>query len=237
MLHASAEFGIARAYQQSGDAAQAREHLVRFQHITQSKLGSPIGLAYGDQGKYSLVEEAVGATEKALPSISVRFVAVTESAGLASKPSSASATDLASFLGPGACFLDYDGKPDIFVPDNGPQGGMALYHNLGNGKFEDVTKKAGLDPSIHAIGCTVGDYDNDGAADLAVSMNGRVLLLHNEKNGAFKEVTDEVGIKSPGFNLGLAFIDYDHDGDLDLYITRYSDAGQYDPRLRNAFTA
>ncbi len=66
-LHASAEFGIARAYQQSGDAAQAREHLVRFQHITQSKLGSPIGLAYGDQGKYSLVEEAVGAAEKALP--------------------------------------------------------------------------------------------------------------------------------------------------------------------------
>src|SRR6266581_8810301 len=73
-LHASAEFGIARAYQQSGDAAQAREHLVRFQHITQSKLGSPIGLAYGDQGKYSLVEEAVGAAEKALPPISVRFV-------------------------------------------------------------------------------------------------------------------------------------------------------------------
>ena len=51
----------------------------------------------------------------------------------------------------GACFLDYDGdgKPDIFLPDNGPQGGMALYHNLGNGKFEDVTKKAGLDPSVH----------------------------------------------------------------------------------------
>jgi len=237
-LHASAEFGIARAYQQSGDQTQAREHLVRFQHITQSKLGSPIGLAYGDQGKYSLVEESVGAAEKALPQIPVRFVPVTESAGLASKTSSASAADLASFLGPGACFLDYDGdgKPDIFLPDNGPQGGMVLYHNLGNGKFEDVTKKAGLDPSVHAIGCTAGDYDNDGAADLAVSMNGRVLLLHNEKNGQFKDVTDTVGIKSPGFNVGLAFIDYDHDGDLDLYITRYSDAGQYDPRLRNAFT-
>ena len=84
-LHASAEFGIARAYQQSGDAAHAREHLMRFQHITQNKLGSPIGLAYGDQGRYSTVEEAVGAAEKALPPIAVRFVAVTESAGLASK--------------------------------------------------------------------------------------------------------------------------------------------------------
>ncbi len=200
-LHASAEFGIARAYQQSGDAAQAREHLARFQHITQNKLGSPIGLAYGDQGKYSLVEEAVGAAEKALPPIPVRFVPVTESAGLASKPSSGPASDLASFLGPGACFLDYDGdgNPDLFLPDNGPLGGMALYHNLGNGRFEDVTKKAGLDPSVHAIGCTAGDYDNDGATDLAVSLNGRVLLLHNEKNGTFKDVTEAAaGIKERG---------------------------------------
>jgi tetratricopeptide (TPR) repeat protein len=229
-LHASAEFGIARAYQQSGDAAQAREHLARFQHITQNKLGSPIGLAYGDQGKYSLVEEAVGAAQKALPPIAVRFVPATESAGLTSKPPSGSANDLASFLGPGACFLDYDGdgRPDLFLPDNGPQGGMALYHNLGNGKFEDVTSKAGLDPSVHAIGCTAGDYDNDGATDLAVSMNGRVLLLHNEKNGTFKDVSDAAGINSPGLNLGLTFIDYDHDGDLDLYVTRYSE--QYDPR-------
>jgi tetratricopeptide (TPR) repeat protein len=239
-LHASAEFGVARAYQQSGDAAQAREHLVHFQHITQSKLGSPIGLAYGDQGKYSLVEEAVGAAEKALPPIPVRFVPVTESAGLASKPSSGSATDMASFLGPGACVLDYDGdgKPDIFLPDNGPQGGMGLYHNLGNGKFEDVTKKAGLDPSIHAIGCTAGDYDNDGATDLAVSMKGRVLLLHNEKNGTFKDVTAPAGIQGEGghikvlpesrsidgtvdgLQLNVTFIDYDHDGDLDLYVTQ-----------------
>jgi tetratricopeptide (TPR) repeat protein len=239
-LHASAEFGIARAYQQSGDAAQAREHLVRFQHITQSKLGSPIGLAYGDQGKYSLVEEAVGATETALPPIPVRFVPVTEGAGLASKLSTASASGLASFLGPGACFLDYDGdgKPDLFLPDNGPRGGMTLYHNLGNGKFEDVTEKAGLDPLVHAIGCTAGDYDNDGATDLAVSMSGRVLLLHNEKNGQFKDVTVQAGIKGENthikmfpesrsiggtvdsLQLNVTFIDYDHDGDLDLYVAQ-----------------
>ena len=108
-----------------------------------------------------------------------------------------------------------------FLPDNGPQGGLALYHNLGNGKFEDVTKKAGLDSSLHAIGCTAGDYDNDGSTDLAASLNGRMLLLHNEKNGTFKDVTDAAGIKSDGLNLGLTFIDYDHDGDLDLYVTRF----------------
>ena len=56
-LHASAEFGLSRALQQSGDTAQSREHLVKFQHITHDKLGSPISLAYGEQGKYSRAEE------------------------------------------------------------------------------------------------------------------------------------------------------------------------------------
>ena len=183
-LHASAEFGLARAYQQSGDPTQAREHLVRFQYITQNKLGSPISLAYGEQGKYSLAEESPGAAQKVPPQIPVRFVAVTDAAGLLSKARGGTANDLASFLGPGACFLDYDndGKPDIFLPDNGTQGGMSLYHNLGNGKFEDVTKKAGLDPTVHAIGCTAGDYDNDGATDLAViSQRQRASFAQREE--------------------------------------------------------
>ena len=233
-LHASAEFGLSRAYQQSADLTHAREHLTRFQYITQNKLGSPISLAYGEQGKYSLAEESPEMVQKVPPQIPVRFVDVTESVGLKTKSSSAAAKDLASYLGPGACFLDYDndGRPDLFLPDNGKDGGMSLYHNLGNGKFEEVTKKAGLNPTLHAIGCTAGDYDNDGFTDLAASFNGRVLLLHNEKNGTFKDVTEAAGIKSPGFNVGLTFIDYDHDGDLDLYNARYSEGGQFDPRAK-----
>jgi tetratricopeptide (TPR) repeat protein len=237
-LHASAEFGISRAYQQSGDIIRARENLQLFQHITQNKLGSPIGLAYGEQGEYSRVEESSAAPEKVPVEIPVKFVDETEAAGLSGKAAPTEA-DLTSFLGPGACFLDYDsdGKIDLFLPDNGPQGGMALYHNLGNGKFEDVTRQAGLDPKVHAIGCAAGDYDNDGATDLAVSLKQRVLLLHNEKNGMFKDVTEAAGIKSPvtnpnshAFNVGLTFIDYDHDGDLDLYVSRYSDDPAFDPR-------
>ncbi|MGA2004696.1 MAG: FG-GAP-like repeat-containing protein [Terriglobales bacterium] len=229
--HASAQFGLARAYQQSGQTDPAHEAMKQFQHVTQAKLGSPISLSYGEQGKYSRAEESPMAVEKVPAAIAVRFVDVTQSAGIVSKPSASNGKDLASFLGPGACFLDYDndGRIDVLLADNGPEGGLALFHNLG-GKFEDVTRKAGLDPTMHAIGCTAGDYDNDGFTDIALSLNGRVLLLHNEKNGTFKDVTEAAGIKSGGLNLGLTFVDYDHDGDLDLYIIRYSADPVADPR-------
>jgi tetratricopeptide (TPR) repeat protein len=221
--HASAQFGLARAYQQSGQADPAHEAMKKFQYITQNKLGAPISLSYGEQGKYSRAEESAMATEKVPPAIAVKFVEVTQAAGLLSKPSATQIDDLASFVGSGACFLDYDndGQIDLLLANNGPEGGLALLHNVG-GKFEDVTKKAGLDPGLHAIACTTADYDNDGFADIALSFNGRVLLLHNEKNSTFKEVTAAAGIKSDGLNVGVTFVDYDHDGDLDLYVSRLS---------------
>jgi tetratricopeptide (TPR) repeat protein len=222
-LHASAEFGLSRAYQQSGDSGHAREHLKRFQYITHNKLGATMSLAYGEQGQYSRAEESAAVAEKVPAPINVRFVDVTAEAGLATKTDSSNAKDMASFLGSGACFLDYDGdgKVDLFLADNGKEGGISLFHNLGGGKFEDVTRKAGLDPALHAIGCTAGDYDNDGSVDLAFSTVTEIHLLHNEKNGTFKDVTEVAGIKNDGLSLGLNLIDYDHDGDLDLYITRF----------------
>ena len=225
--HASAEFGLSRAYQQSGDLTHAREHVTRFQYITEKKLGTPISLAYGEQGKYSLAEESPAAPAKVPPEIKVRFVDVTEKAGLVTKAVLSGGNDLASFLGPGACFLDYDGdgRIDIFLTDNGPRGGLALFHNLGGGKFEDVTHQADLDPTIHGTACAAADYDNDGATDLAMSfaLGPRrlgVLLFHNEKDGSFREVSETAGIKTSGDIVALTFIDYDHDGDLDLYLTR-----------------
>jgi hypothetical protein len=229
-LHASAEFGLSRAYQQSADVDHAREHLKKFQYITQNKLGAPMSLAYGEQGKYSRAVESPSAVLKAPAQIKVRFVDVTAEAGIVSKSDQRFFMETASFLGPGACFFDYDGdgKADLFIADNGPQGGIVLYHNLG-GRFEDVTKSAGLDPSRHALGCAAGDYDNDGFEDLALSLyQYRIDLLHNEKNGTFKDVSETAGIKrtaetrSEGFNAGLTFVDYDHDGDLDLYVSKYT---------------
>jgi len=232
-LHASAEFGLARALQQSGDATQAREHLQRFQHITQDKLGSPISLAYGEQGKYSLAEQSPLAPQRVLPEIPVKFIDVTRESGLATAAAPSSGFDF-TYLGPGACFLDYDGDGsiDIFLPGGGSQGGMSLYRNLGNGKFEDVTRQAGLDPSLHGLGCAAGDYDNDGFPDLAVTAESRIFLFHNEKNGSFKDVSGQAGVIPAGASsakseveaVGVTFVDYDHDGDLDLYVTRSAPA-------------
>jgi tetratricopeptide (TPR) repeat protein len=216
-LHASAEFGLSRAYQQSTDIDDAREHLKKFLYITQNKLGAPVSLAYGEQGQYSRAVEAPSAVLKAPAQIKVRFVDVTIEAGLAT---TAAIGDAQLFHGPGACFLDYDndGLVDLLVTDYGAQGGMSLYHNLGHGKFEEVTAKAGLDPKSHAIACTAGDYDNDEYADLALSFMGRVALLHNEKNGTFRDASDHLPVKPNGSVRIGTWIDYDHDGDIDLFL-------------------
>jgi tetratricopeptide (TPR) repeat protein len=224
--HASAEFGLSRAYQQSSDTEHAREHLKKFQYLTQNKISAPMSLAYGEQGQYSRAVESPSAVLKAPAPIKVRFVDVTLEAGL--KPDATShLTDgpLSDYEGPGACFLDYDsdGRMDLFLTNNGAQRGMSLYHNLGNGRFENATRKAGFDPSLHASSCSAGDYDNDGATDLAIGFSGRVALLHNEKNGTFKDVTETAGIRSEVQHAGLTFIDYDHDGDIDLLVTGNAD--------------
>jgi len=219
-LHASAEFGLSRAYQQSTDLDHAREHLKKFQYITQNKIGAPISLAYGEQGQYSRAVESPLAVLKAPAQIKVRFVDVTKEAGIVGEAHDP--TGLEAQIGPGACFLDYDndGLIDVLLTDNGPTGGLTLYHNLGKGKFEDVTTKAGLDPIAHAISCTAGDYDNDGFTDLVIGLKSGVRLEHNEKNGTFANVTDTIGVRTDEVTLGLTFIDYDHDGDLDLYVLR-----------------
>jgi Flp pilus assembly protein TadD len=227
--HASAEFGLARAYQQSADLTHAREHLTRFQYITQSKLGSPITLAYGEQGNYSLAEESPLAPEKVPEQIKVRFVDVTKKAGLpiTSPPGGGGSPGMR--LGRGACWIDYDsdGRIDLFLP------GKGLFRNLG-GTFQDVTTKAGIEPRDGA--CTAGDYDNDGAPDLVVTAGNHLRLYHNENNGTFKDASESAGLNQEWFQESPLFVDYDHDGDLDLYVTRFTDEAQRDSQRPTAAT-
>ncbi len=238
----SAEFGLAQALQRKNDTAHAKEHFDRFQHLVSEKLGKPVSFIYGEQGKYSLAELMMPEPEPVPPAVAVHFVNVTAQSGLPSERyaapdatksrnhAQASGADrtpvsVSHFLGSGACIIDYDGdgRPDIFLVDADGKGGAALYRNEGNGRFVNVTKEAKLDIRGEGMGCAVGDYDNDGKPDLAVTMNGRVLLFHNEGKGIFKDVTEQAGIEMDGLAMGVTFIDYDHDGDLDLYVTRFHD--------------
>src|ERR1700693_6432425 len=121
----------------------------------------------------------------------------------------------------GACFIDYDGdgKPDLFLVSATSDDTSRLLHNLGGGRFADVTQSVGLTLRGSGLGCAAGDFDNDGHTDLAVCLSDGVHLLRNEGDGKFAYVTQAVGIRREPGCVGVTFVDYDHDGDLDLYIT------------------
>jgi tetratricopeptide (TPR) repeat protein len=218
--HASAQFGLARAYQRKGDAEAAREGMKRFQQITSQHLGTPFGAGYGDQGKFSLAEFVHGEQSAAPAEIPVHYSpeALTKVVNGAANSGSAIGASR------GACFFDYDGdgKPDLFIV--GAEGGQSrLLRSVGGGKFEDVTENAGLGGIGSGFGCAAGDFDNDEKTDLAVCETDGVRLFHNDGNGKFTDVTEKVAIRRDKGCVSAAFVDYDHDGDLDLYLTIAAD--------------
>ena len=167
--------------------------------------------------------------KKPLTHEAVRFTPVGARAGLQASPIAPRPGFVSSEadLGPGACFLDYDGdgRSDLLLATGNPAGALRLYHNLGNGRFQDVTRAAGLRVHGLALGCTAGDYDNDGKTDLAISFSDHVALFRNLGNGRFVEVTKAAGLTTHGLPLGLTFVDYDHDGDLDLALADNGTSG------------
>lgn len=144
--------------------------------------------------------------------------------------------------GSGVAWLDYDhdGLLDLLIVNGGTMaqlreilagkkssvlpGSLYLFHNLGNGRFEDVTEKAGLSDPYWGTGANVADYDNDGYPDILVTNIGVDLLFHNNGNGTFTEVGKQAGLpQTPEWHTGSAFGDLDNDGNLDLFITGYID--------------
>jgi len=128
--------------------------------------------------------------------------------------------------------FDNDGKPDVFLlngstidaelgKEKAPR--SALYRNLGNWKFEDVTEKAGVANQRWGMGVAVGDYNNDGFADLFVGNYGTSRLYKNNGNGTFTDVAPKVGLDVKGWSTGATFGDYDRDGKLDLFVPQYLD--------------
>ncbi len=215
-LHASAEFGLASSLQRSGRVPEAREHLRRFQKITQSKIGTPLTVTYGEQGHNATVQDMLAPLQPVGPLIPVHFIAQGETTQ--STNASPAAKDNP---GGGACILDVEGKgeKDIVVMSEG-DAAIRVYRILQSGAVEEIpAQQTGLAVSGQGVACAVGDYDNDGQADLAVALSDRVILFHNLGHGKFADVTKSAGIEPFNHPAGLTFVDFDHDGDLDLFVT------------------
>lgn len=178
-----------------------------------------------------------------------KFEDVTEKAGVTGDGFSA-----------GAAWGDYDrdGKVDLFVsryvhtdishlpatdspgfihkgihvegPWTMPGESDLLFHNKGDGTFEEVAHTAGVDdPAKHyGLGVVWGDYDNDGWPDLYVANDsGPKYLYHNKHDGTFEEVAllSGVALSAEGDELGsmgVDFGDFDRDGRLDILVTNYA---------------
>ncbi|MDE0104423.1 MAG: CRTAC1 family protein [Bryobacterales bacterium] len=138
-------------------------------------------------------------------------------------------------MGGGAAWLDFDGDGwlDLYLTNSAateafqtrePLGGV-LYRNLAGDRFEDVTGQAGVGAhGLFAMGVAVGDYDNDGDPDLAVTGYGRSVLFRNEGDGTFADVTHIAGLANQGkWGSSAAWFDFDKDGLLDLVVVNYLD--------------
>jgi hypothetical protein len=99
-----------------------------------------------------------------------------------------------------------------------------LYRNLGDGTFENVTERAGVAGRGFGMGCTVGDFDNDGHDDLFVTGLGETILYRNRGDGTFEDITRRAGVSSSRWTTAAGFGDLDGDGDLDLVVVTYVDA-------------
>ena len=210
---ASAEFGLARAYQRAGNTAESRKHLERFQRLTTEKIASAMTLAYGDQGPFSLAEAVMPADAPAPPAIPVTFSLQPIVRHDPSGPSGSA--------GPGGCLFDFDSDGSLDYLALGPDGARLL-RNTGGGT---LSEHARLVPKSRTVACTTGDYDNDERPDIAISTDKEVVLFHSETDGTFAPQDEKVLPPGAGTPLGLAFVDYDHDADLDLIVARTSRPG------------
>jgi tetratricopeptide (TPR) repeat protein len=140
------------------------------------------------------------------------FTDVTEESGLADNVAQ---TNSAVWVD-----IDNDGYLDLFIAnENSPS---QLFHNKGDGTFEDISHAAGIDQAAFSKGVTAADYDQDGYVDFYVSnLYGVNTLYHNNGNMTFTDVARQAGVQAPLISFSTFFFDYDNDGWPDLFVTSY----------------
>ena len=113
-----------------------------------------------------------------------------------------------------------DGLYDVYFTNQ--IGANQLWRNIGGGRFEDVTARAGtaMEEAV-SVGASFADMDNDGDADLFVStVRFGNALFENDGTGRFTDISESAGVDRAGHSSGAVFLDYDRDGLLDLYVTQ-----------------
>ena len=192
----------------------------------------------------------------ALPGTSFREVA--QEAGLGFRHGAfrfGVSSDETAMMGGGLCWLDYDddGWLDLFVVNSYAEtdvlayearGGLpraALYRNVG-GRFEDVSRRSGVDLPLRGNGCVAADFDADGHTDLFVTSagynaptDGYDALLWNDGDGTFTEGARRAGINAFGWHAGAAAGDVNGDGRVDLFVAGYTDVNAQIPTSSAGF--
>ena len=117
--------------------------------------------------------------------------------------------------------VDGDGLTDIYLARI--EGPNALYRNLGDWHFEEITQRAGVAaPDRFSTGATFADIDGDGDLDLLVTaLGGPNALYLNDGTGVFTDATEQAGLVSNRGSMTITLADVEGDGDLDLYIVNY----------------
>ena len=136
--------------------------------------------------------------------------------------------------GGGGLFFDYDndGWLDIYLVNSGPSDFYkparplrnALYRNLGDGTFADVTERAGVaggQMGDFGMGAAAGDFNGDGWLDLYVTNYGRNRLYRNNGDGTFSDITAKAGVAAPDWSTCATWFDYDNDQKLDLFVSNF----------------
>jgi hypothetical protein len=152
--------------------------------------------------------------------------------------------------GSGAALFDFnnDGRLDIYLLQfGGPESKArnALFAQLDDGTFANVSADSGLDIGGYNHGVAAGDVNNDGWIDLVVTQYEGIRLFLNQGDGTFADATERADLTNPYWGASASFLDYDRDGWLDLVVVNYlvfdktrhcaGRAGRRDYCLPNAF--